>query len=44
VPARLGPAEGWLGERARVGQLSPRQRRDGVVRGWLHARTSPAHG
>jgi hypothetical protein len=44
VPAMLGPDEWWLGTLARTFQLSPMQLRDGVVRGWLPARTSPAQG
>ena len=44
VPARLGPDEWWLGPLARALQMSPMQLRDWVVRGWLHARKSPAQG
>ena len=44
VPEMLGPDEWWLGTLARTLQMSPMKRRDWVVRGWLHARKSPAQG
>jgi hypothetical protein len=44
VPARLGPDEWWLGDLARALQMSPMKLREWVVRGWLHARKSPAQG
>jgi hypothetical protein len=44
APALLGPDEWWLGALARVLQMSPMKLRDWVVRGWLHARKSPAQG
>jgi DNA invertase Pin-like site-specific DNA recombinase len=44
VPALLGPDEWWLGDLARALEMSPMKLRDWVVRGWLHARKSPAQG
>jgi DNA invertase Pin-like site-specific DNA recombinase len=44
VPTLLGPDEWWLGNLARVLQMSPMKLRDWAVRGWLHARKSPAQG
>lgn len=44
MPALLGPDEWWLGDLARALQMSPMKLRDWVVRGWLHARQSPAQG
>lgn len=44
VPEMLGPDEWWLGTLARTLQMSPMKLRDWVVRGWLHARKSPAQG
>jgi DNA invertase Pin-like site-specific DNA recombinase len=44
VPALLGPDEWWLGDLARALQMSPMKLREWVVRGWLHARKSPAQG
>ena len=44
VSTRLGADEWWLGDLARALQMSPMQLRDWVVRGWLHARQSPAQG
>jgi hypothetical protein len=44
VPALLEPDEWWLGALARVLQMSPMKLREWVVRGWLHARKSPAQG
>jgi hypothetical protein len=44
VPALLGPDEWWLGDLARALQMSPMKLREWVVRGWLHARQSPAQG
>jgi DNA invertase Pin-like site-specific DNA recombinase len=44
VAALLGPDEGWLGNLARALQMSPMKLREWVVRGWVHARQSPAQG
>ena len=44
MPPLLGPDEWWLGDLARALQMSPMQLRDWGVRGWLHARQSPAQG
>ncbi len=44
VPALLGPDEWWLGDLARALQMSPMKLREWGVRGWLHARQSPAQG
>ena len=44
VPALLGPDEWWLGALARALQMSHMKLRDWAVRGWLHARQSPAQG
>jgi DNA invertase Pin-like site-specific DNA recombinase len=44
VPALLGPDEWWLGDLARTLSMSPMKLREWVVRGWLHARKSPAQG
>ena len=44
VPEMLGPDEWWLGALARALQSAPMKLRDWVVRGWLHARKSPAQG
>jgi hypothetical protein len=40
----LGPDEWWLGDLARALQMPPMKLREWVVRGWLHARKSPAQG
>jgi hypothetical protein len=40
----VGPDEWWLQALARTLPVSPMQRRDWAVRGWLHARKSPAPG
>jgi hypothetical protein len=44
VPALLGPDEWWLGALARAVQMSPMKLREWVIRGWVHARKSPAQG
>jgi hypothetical protein len=44
VPTRLGPDEWWLGALARAVQMSPMKLREWGVRGWGHARKSPAQG
>jgi DNA invertase Pin-like site-specific DNA recombinase len=44
VATLLGPDEWWLGDLARTLQMSPMNLREWVVRGWLHARKSPAQG
>jgi len=44
VPAMLGPDEWWLGALARTLQMPATKLREWVVRGWLHARQSPAQG
>lgn len=44
VPTLLGPDEWWLGDLARAFQMSPMKLREWVVRGWVHARKSPAQG
>ena len=44
MPALLEPEEWWLGALARALQMSPMQLREWVVRGWVHARKSPAQG
>ena len=44
VPALLEPDEWWLGNLARTLQMSPMKLREWVVRGWVHARKSPAQG
>ena len=44
VPEMLGPDEWWLGTLAQTLQMSPMKLREWVVRGWLHARKSPAQG
>jgi hypothetical protein len=44
VSALLGLDEWWLGDLARALQMSPMKLRDWVVRGWVHARKSPAQG
>lgn len=44
MPALLEPDEWWLGNLARTLQMSPMQLREWGVRGWGHARTSPAQG
>ena len=40
----LGPDEWWLGDLARALQTPRMKLRDWAVRGWLHARKSPAQG
>jgi DNA invertase Pin-like site-specific DNA recombinase len=42
VSEMLGPDEWWLGELARTLQMPATKLREWVVRGWLHARQSPA--
>jgi hypothetical protein len=44
VPAMLGPDEWWLSALARTVQRPATTLREWVVRGWLHARQSPAQG
>jgi hypothetical protein len=44
VPTLLGPDEWWRGDLARTLQRSPMKLRAWVVRGWVHARNSPAQG
>jgi DNA invertase Pin-like site-specific DNA recombinase len=44
VPEMLGPDEWWLGELARTLRMPATKLREWVVRGWLHARQSPAQG
>src|SRR5712691_172033 len=43
-PALVGPDEWWLGDLARALQMSPMKLREWGVRGWRHARQSPAQG
>jgi hypothetical protein len=44
VPVMLGPDEWWLSELARTLPMPATKLREWVVRGWLHARHSPAQG
>ena len=44
MPALLEPDEWWLGNLAQTLQMSPMKLREWVVRGWVHARKSPAQG
>jgi len=44
VATMLGPDEWWLHALARTLPVSPMKLRDWAVRGWLHARKSPAQG
>jgi hypothetical protein len=44
VARRLGPDAWWRRELAQTLPISLSKRRDWAVRGWLHARKSPAQG